>query len=123
MKKQLLLHLLDIAYPNNELPVDGDKIANLYKRFQFSANGFTLTDNGKVLLNGNIICDLSKSEAILNDALNEVSNIERSIHVKTMNPDNKHLIFIIRELNRRGYMISNIQALTNETYLHFHKTV
>jgi hypothetical protein len=121
MKKQLLLHLLDIAYPNNELPVDGDKIANLYKRFQFSASGFTLTDNGKILLNDTIICDLSKSESSLTDALNQVINIEKSIHVKTMNPNNKHLIVVIRELNRRGYMISNIQALTNETYLHFHK--
>lgn len=119
MNKKLLIHLLDIAYPNAELPVDSAKIANLYKRFDTYADGITLCDDGKVLLHDSFICDLSKNESYLELALNEITNISTTFYVKIENVSQRYLLQVIRQLNKRGKVVSRVKALSKETYIYF----
>lgn len=119
MNKKLFIQLLDIAYPNNELPLNGEKIAHLFGRFNNTVSGFTLTDDGKITVNDTFICDIDKGAEYLDLALREIKELTPTIILKTTDPKQKHLLIVIREMNKSGRIISKVQPLTKEMFIYF----
>lgn len=110
MRKDLFLHILDIAYPSDQLPIEESKIESIFKRYETTLRKLQLDDTGKVLGGSYFICDIAKGgKDIFQKALWEMDlgdKIELVIH----KPETKHLLDVIHELNDREYIVNNVET-------------
>lgn len=108
MKKELLKHLLDIAYPTAQLPVEKEKINTIYDRFDTELKKITMSNDGKVLGGSYFICDMRKGKEFLDYALSAFDSIADEITVSIDKPNQSELLYLIKELNDRELTVTNV---------------
>ena len=119
MRIELLKHLLDIAYPTAQLPVDIAKINTIYDRFDTELERIELTDDGKVIGGNYFICDLRKGKEFLDYGISAFDSIADEITVTISKPNQSELLYLIKELNDRELTVSNVNVGTYKTTIKF----
>lgn len=114
MNKDLLIHLLDIAYPNEALPISPEKIQAIFDRFNKKCNNLTLTDSGMLINDNNYICKTNSNGEFIEKALYEFDELEDDVIVTVGRPNGLHLLALIKALNDREYIVSDFK-LDEET--------
>ncbi len=108
MDKELLKHLLDIAYTNNYQTVTQEKIEEIIERFENNdLNEFTLLNAGGITVDDNWICNINESDngKYIGLALEAFNYLEEEIKVHIETPITTHLLQVISALNDQGYYL------------------
>ena len=122
MRIELLKHLLDIAYPTAQLPVDIAKINTIYDRFDTELKKITMSNDGKVLGGSYFICDLRKGKEFLDYALNAFDSIAVEITVSIDKPNQSELLYLIKELNEREFYVNDVTVGGFSTTIKFEQS-
>lgn len=108
MNKELLKHLLDIAYTNNYQTVTEEKVTEIIERFEDNDLGeLTLLNAGGITVNGKWICNINENDngKYIDLALEAFNYLEDEIKLHIETPITTHLLQVIKALNNQNYYL------------------